>query len=432
MKKTFLFIITTIITLVLKANTFDNPRFSWYGITYKNTLKEYQKEYVGKIVKYFPQGKNGSSRDDKHFIKKGGDYNNEYTIKNIYGSSTYLSFVLVNNETNKTMRFNVQNYKPNNDRFYLDKNDKSITLPFIILDRLNEHKKRYINIKPNGTYISDIYLNNSSNNQYPSIVAEVLDTSDNTKYTSFIRDTLDLTHIGKTIQSPQYSYLYSVVGLNYSFINNSAAKSYLLKNSINKRIKELFNDDYTKDAFKGDDSGIYFTNLLKVEKPKNQDIRYGDTSIITDSITKFGYLDNIIDISIFTTQTQFVFSIKNVSENTIKVIWNEAVFVDVDSSTSKVMHSGTKYSEREGNQPASVIIKGAKLDDNVIPTNKVYYSDSLEKWSELSLFSNADKNSNGQIIRLMLPIQIKDVINEYIFDFGINFKYDHPELVVEE
>ena len=30
-------------------------------------------------------------------------------------------------------------------------------------------------------------------------------------------------------------------------------------------------------------------------------------------------------------------------------------------------------------------------------------------------------------VQLMLPIQIKDVSNEYIFEFQIKYQYKHPE-----
>ena len=140
-------------------------------------------------------------------------------------------------------------------------------------------------------------------------------------------------------------------------------------------------------------------------------------------------MDNFIDILIFANDTQFAFEIKNVSSNTIKIIWNEAVFVDVDGSTSKVMHTGVKYSERESDQPASTIIKNAKLEDIAAPTSNVYYNDSSKKWETYSLYKNANQNKKGQTIRLMLPIQVKDVINEYIFEFELSYNYIYPELL---
>ena len=39
------------------------------------------------------------------------------------------------------------------------------------------------------------------------------------------------------------------------------------------------------------------------------------------------------------------------------------------------------------------------------------------------------KGKEAGFIRLMLPIQIKNVVNEYTFIFKIYYTYDHPELL---
>ena len=42
------------------------------------------------------------------------------------------------------------------------------------------------------------------------------------------------------------------------------------------------------------------------------------------------------------------------------------------------------------------------------------------------MYPSAPALSPGQL-RLMLPIQIKEVINEYIFIFDVSYVYNHPE-----
>ena len=167
--------------------------------------------------------------------------------------------------------------------------------------------------------------------------------------------------------------------------------------------------------------------MSRVEKPADESVRYGETSTIhEEGVTKYSYVDNVIDILIFGDGEQFSFVLKNVSDNSIKVVWNEAVFVGMSGSTSKVMHSGIKYSQREGDQPASVIIRGAKLEDIAAPTELIYYSDLLKKWTSKSMYPSKS-GLDGQV-SLMLPIQIKETINEYIFVFDVVYKYNRPEL----
>lgn len=174
-------------------------------------------------------------------------------------------------------------------------------------------------------------------------------------------------------------------------------------------------------------SGSYYSVLSKVEKPADDSIRYGESTVIEDEgVSKYSYVDNVLSIIIFGTSEKFSFVLRNLSDNSIKVVWNEAVFVDMDGATSKIMHAGTKYSQRDGDQPASVIIKGAKLEDVATPTANVYYSELFKEWMTRSMFPKEPGLSGT--VRLMLPIQIKDTINEYIFEFDINYSYNHPEL----
>ena len=236
----------------------------------------------------------------------------------------------------------------------------------------------------------------------------------------------DFNDLGKEFTNPALKCKYTIVGVKREKDN----LKYIVENSINKNRKTISSYKPEIESFFGDLDGKFYATLKRVEKPSNASVRYGKTTSITDKdITKYSYVDNFIDIIIFANDKQFVFELKNVSSNTIKIIWNEAVFVDVDGSTSKVMHTGVKYSEREGDQPASTIIKNAKLEDIAAPTSNIYYSDSSKEWEIHSLYRNASQTEKGQTIRLMLPIQVKDVINEYIFEFELSYNYIYPELL---
>jgi hypothetical protein len=90
------------------------------------------------------------------------------------------------------------------------------------------------------------------------------------------------------------------------------------------------------------------------------------------------------------------------------------------------MHVGTKYSQREGDQPATTIIKGAKIEDLAAPNCNIRYSDALKEWVTDSMYPSEPATAPGQL-RLMLPIQIKDVVNEYIFVFDVNYVYNYPD-----
>lgn len=182
-------------------------------------------------------------------------------------------------------------------------------------------------------------------------------------------------------------------------------------------------------------SGKYVSTLVEVEKPANPEIRYGETTtvLMEDDISKFLYKDNIISIMIFADKSGFNFVLHNISENSIKVIWDEAVFVNFDGNIEKVIHKGVDLSKNNSSQPATTIIKNAKLEDLVIPTHLIYYREPIHDiveggWDTHSMYPEEKEKALGQI-KLMLPIQIKDVINEYVFVFDVEYKFNHPDRI---
>ena len=248
--------------------------------------------------------------------------------------------------------------------------------------------------------------------------------------------------IGQTIThemvKDQYEVVDVFVGKGESDKDATATTNVIVKN---KRTGETVSCPYLKVnavPFENALKGRYKTALMKVEKPEDATNRYGETKVIQDEdVDKYSYTDSIINIVIFGTKEKFNFVLKNISNHSLKIIWNEAAFVGLDGSTSKIMHVGTKYSERESDQPATVVIKGAKIDDVATPTVNVYYDEGYKigyntygnGWKISSMLPNEYKGKDIGVIRLMLPIQVKDVVNEYTFVFRVYYTYDHPELL---
>lgn len=241
--------------------------------------------------------------------------------------------------------------------------------------------------------------------------------------------------IGRVFSDPMVKASYKIVDilLKNNYDRNDKLERldlyYTLENSETGQLKTYLAKDAATSCFIEDKSGKYNTYLANVEKPANPDIKYGENSIVKlnddTNTTKFSYIDNFINILIFTDSKQFYFTLKNISEYTQKVIWDEAVFVDYNGKTSKIMHKGVKYSQREESQPASTIIRGASIEEIACPTNNVYYNDANKDWETSSIYPSNDSQKDKQV-QLMLPIQIKGVTNEYIFTFDLKYEYDNP------
>lgn len=426
----------------LTAAEHPEAHFGEYGIQHLNGLSAYQ-QYVGETVRYLAagQGINGAAYDDeKGFLSKGGKFDTDYIIKSITGNDKQMTFTLLEKGGKNKVKMVVNNQ---NEYYTYGKYTYCITdkytIPLFLIDRFNADKQKYLGKvypeakdSPVSVVISDVSIKKAEKyGEYPTICFVLKDNNTGKTFEYDPKRIDDLNDLGIVYNNPLFKCSYTVVNVEYKksdYYPYNEEKHYTVVNSIDGSSKEVSARSAETSAFSGDNSGRFTATLSNVEKPANSEVRYGERTVVSDKdITKFSYVDNFIDILIFATSTQFSFLLKNVSDNTIKVVWNEAVFVDVDGSTSKVMHAGTKYSQREGDQPASTIIKGAKIDDIAAPTNKVYYSEILKEWSSRSLYSNATKGVDGETIRLMLPIQVKDVINEYIFEFVLDWEYDHPE-----
>lgn len=179
--------------------------------------------------------------------------------------------------------------------------------------------------------------------------------------------------------------------------------------------------------------GFYNVGLQEVERPENAKERYGESKIINfeeEGKTKYSYEDELIKIVWLPLSTQFAFTLENKSDNSIKIIWDEAVYVDENGSSGRVMHSGVKYVDRSNPQPPTVVVKKAKVDDMVVPTDNIYYiSGQYGGWQTKPLFPNRATTQEelntltqkyvGKTVKILLPLQIQETVNEYIFSFKV-------------
>lgn len=184
----------------------------------------------------------------------------------------------------------------------------------------------------------------------------------------------------------------------------------------------------------------YDLSLTSVERPADAKERYGEQIIEKynpQDSSKFNYLfeDGLVRILWLPTQEGFYFQIYNKTDNSIKVIWDEAVFVDQSNKSHRIMHAGVKYNERENPQPPSVIIRKGSIDEFASPTDYVYfyrgygnqYVIDPSEWRHIPMLNckseeqmkadNDAKQLVGKKLQLLLPLEIQGTVNDYIFEF---------------
>ena len=71
------------------------------------------------------------------------------------------------------------------------------------------------------------------------------------------------------------------------------------------------------------------------------------------------------------------------------------------------------------------------LDDIIVPTSRLYYSSYDYKWKILAILDYVHKNGKypvGTQVKLLIPLIINNVRNEYTFTYDVIWKYKNPEI----
>ena len=241
--------------------------------------------------------------------------------------------------------------------------------------------------------------------------------------------------IGNTISYEGVKNTFKIIDTKFEkYSDQSSYKSivYYIQDSESQIVHRIsnMNEDYTKL------SHILFKNkrmasLVSVEKPTNSDGQNKISTINLNNSLAFSYADKIVSVIIQAGYTSFNFIIKNKSDYSIKILWNEASYVGTDGFTSQIMHSGIKYFDKEKLQTPTIIISGASLSDGVLPITNAAWSDVEKRWIESPLINyNSSSDLEGKTIKLMIPIQIiNGVVNEYIFTFRIRNEFLFPGVI---
>jgi hypothetical protein len=193
-------------------------------------------------------------------------------------------------------------------------------------------------------------------------------------------------------------------------------------------------------------TATYSFALVQIDRPEATKERYGAVvTIKPEPDNKYVYEDGLFSGLFFVTASRINFTITNKTDHSIKIIWDEAAFIDLDGQSGRVAHEGVKYADRNASQPPSVIPGGRSLTDFVLPTGRVYYREGYYSryssipggWEELPLvlpasrriaagdstlvdaFTSEVSKNKGKRFGLLLPLEIEAVVNEYTFWFEV-------------
>lgn len=176
----------------------------------------------------------------------------------------------------------------------------------------------------------------------------------------------------------------------------------------------------------------YDSALVEVERPSDPSNRYSEqitTDQTEDGSSRYLYADSLMSIAWVPGNTQIAFVLENKTDHSLKVLWDEAAFLSPSGSSSRLMHEGIRYMEREASMPASIVPRRGRLVDFVVPTDNVYYvSGRYGGWRTSPLMSPGSPSRGtieeaqtnvGQRFSVLLPIEVQGETNEYMFTFEV-------------
>ncbi len=160
--------------------------------------------------------------------------------------------------------------------------------------------------------------------------------------------------------------------------------------------------------------------LVEVERPKEAKQRYGEQTVATtqeEGVTKYVFEDDMVRTVWYFGSKDISLLLSNKTDHSIKIIWDEAAYVDHHGASHRCMHSGVKYTDRNNPQPPTVVPRKGMITDIIVPTDNVAWV--ANSWYTYDLFMKADSSLVGDSVQVLLPLEIEDVVNEYIFSFEV-------------
>jgi len=166
------------------------------------------------------------------------------------------------------------------------------------------------------------------------------------------------------------------------------------------------------------------------DRPEATKERYGSVvTIKAEPDNKYVYEDGLFSGLFYVNTSRTNFTTTNKTDNSIKIIWDEAAFISTDGQPGRVAHEGVDYGDRDASQPPSVIPGGSSLTDFIRPISGVNYWSPLilptQLWvaygesASVDAFASEARKNKGKRFGLLLPLEIEGIVNDYTFWFEV-------------
>lgn len=159
--------------------------------------------------------------------------------------------------------------------------------------------------------------------------------------------------------------------------------------------------------------------MTEVRRPEDVSNQWGEYEIREAEEEGMTYEDDLVRVVTIPNSTgMFILSIENKTEHSLQLVWDQMSFVGPDGSASAVSSGDTRIMNvGQESQPPTPIPANASDEVTAIPNDLVQGTDVVPLFSA-SDSANFDKYE-GENMRLIVPLQVEDTVNEYTFVFNI-------------
>ena len=172
----------------------------------------------------------------------------------------------------------------------------------------------------------------------------------------------------------------------------------------------------------------YVVELVKVDVSTKENGLIENASVFKTKEVEFSWEPS---------QNSFVFSLANNTDKTLKIVWDNVVFIDSLGESHKVIHSGVKLVDRNSSQPPTLVVKGSHVRDSIQPADYIHwhkgYTSLPGQWEEKSILPDSIYGSNsdraffqelvstqiGKKLKVMVTLEFLENVKEYLFEFEI-------------
>jgi hypothetical protein len=146
---------------------------------------------------------------------------------------------------------------------------------------------------------------------------------------------------------------------------------------------------------------------LQMTKPVNSD--------------ELSFEDDFLKVHFTLSRKGVNFSIKNKTDDPIKIDWNQWSYVDTDGKSHRVFHSGIKFTDKESSLAPSVIPPTAMFEDVVCPSDHAKFSEIGGGYQFVDLLPQSSSATEfvGKTISLFMPLELHNSVKNYFFSFKI-------------